>query len=468
LAAEAAKALKEEMGRGQEALVFTHLDADGLASAGIIAAVLARDEKPYMVRVVNQLSQEDYELVAKHNGPVVMTDLGSGYLEEIGKIRGRGAFVIDHHAPRGQAGEGTVHVNPHLCGMDGARELSASGATYLVAKGYSGDCPDLAAMAIVGALGDMQDKGARRELTGANESIVSEAEELGVLMVTEDLVFFGRESRPMYKSISVTTEPYLPGLSGEDDAVISLLVKSGIALKEDDRWRTIGDLTVEEKQNIFAAVMQKLISDGFDTAGMLELTGKVYTLVKEDRWTPLRDAREFATLLNACGRLGRQGVAVALCMGERGRALQESMSLVEDYRRATRQTIERLLVTPGAVNAYEHFTLVRGEGIVDEKMLGAVASILSASPVMKKDRPLFATALLGDGSVRVSGRLDGNHAKAMDLGRMLSEASSRVGGTGGGHDAAAGATVPKKRLLEFFEELSRMVAGCEGQTSTRS
>jgi DNA-binding PadR family transcriptional regulator len=80
--------------------------------------------------------------------------------------------------------------------------------------------------------------------------------------VMEDLIFFGRESRPMYKSISVTTEPYLPGLSGEDDAVISLLVKAGIALKEDDRWRTIGDLTVEEKQNIFAAVMQKLISDG--------------------------------------------------------------------------------------------------------------------------------------------------------------------------------------------------------------
>jgi len=468
LAAEAAKALREAMERGQEALILTHLDADGLTSAGIMAAVLSRDEKPFIVRVVNQLSQEDYDLLAEHKGPVVLTDLGSGYLEEIGKIRGQGVFVIDHHAPRGEAANGTIHVNPHPCGMDGAREMSASGATYMVARGYGANCSDLVAMAIVGALGDMQDKGAKRELTGANESIVREAEELGALMVTEDLVFFGRESRPMYKSISVTTEPYLPGLSGEDDAVISLLVKSGIALKEDDRWRTMGDLTVEEKQNVFAAVMQKLISDGYETAGMLELTGKVYTLVKEDRWTPLRDAREFATLLNACGRLGRQGVAVALCMGERGRTLQESMALVEDYRRATRQTIEKLLATPGAVNAYEHFTLIRGEGIVDEKMLGAVASILSASPVMKKDRPLFATALIDDVRVRVSGRVDGNRAKAMDLGKMMSAASSKVGGTGGGHDAAAGATIPKKRLLEFFEEVSRMVAECEGRASMQS
>ena len=463
MAAQAASILKEAMEKDQEALVLTHLDADGLASAGIIASVLARDEKPFMVRVVNQLSQEDYEFLAKHKGPIVMTDLGSGYLDEIGGIKS--IFVIDHHMPRGKAGEGTIHVNPHLCGIDGTREMSASGATYLVAREYDGSSSNLAAMAIVGALGDMQDKVGKRALTGANEAIVREAEESGVLEVMEDLIFFGRESRPMYKSISVTTEPYLPGLSGEDDAVIALLVKAGIALKEDDRWRTIGDLTVEEKQNIFAAVMQKLISDGFDTSGMLELTGKVYTLVKEDRWTPLRDAREFATLLNACGRLSRQGIAIALCMGERGRVLQESMALVEEYRRATRQTIEKLLATPGAVNMYENFTLLSGEGIVEEKMLGAIASILSASPIMRRDKPLFATALLDDKRVRVSGRADGN---IIDVGRIMSEASSKVGGIGGGHDAAAGATIPRKKVVEFFEDVSRMVAECEKRSSTQS
>jgi single-stranded-DNA-specific exonuclease len=250
--------------------------------------------------------------------------------------------------------------------------------------------------------------------------------------------------------------------------VISLLVRAGIALKDDDRWRTIGDLSEEEKQNIFGAVMQKLIADGYDTSGMLELTGKVYTLVGEDRWTPLRDAREFATLLNACGRLGRQGVAVALCMGERGPALQEAMSLVEEYRRTIRQTIDKLLATPGAVNVLESFTLVRGEGIVDEKMLGAVTSVLSASPIMKERMPLFATALLDDKRVRVSGRVNGSLSKTIDVGKILSEASSRAGGMGGGHNVAAGATIPRKKIVEFFEDVSRMIAECEGRAQKQS
>ncbi|MGQ9514037.1 MAG: DHHA1 domain-containing protein [Thermoproteota archaeon] len=466
-AAEAASELRDATSEGQEILIFTNLDADGLSSAGIIGTVLARNGSPFMVRVVNQLSEEDYEFAAKHGGPVILTDLGSGYLEEIDKKLPKKIFVFDHHVPRGRAGEKVVQVNPHIHGIDGAREISASGVSYLVAREYDYKSRDIAALAVVGALGDLQDKAGRRELRGANEIIVNDAEEAGVLSVTEDLIFFGRESRPIHRSISSTTEPFLPGLTGEDDAVIALLVKSGIKLKEDDRWRTIGDLSVEEKQIIFASVMQKLIADGFDTSSMLSLTGKVYTLVKEDRWTPLRDARELAVLLNACGRLQRQGAALALCLGERGAIVQECLEAVEEYKRTIRMTMERLLSTPGAINKLEHFVLIRGEGIVEERMLGAISSVLHNSPIIEKSKPLFATALLDERSVRVSGRVDASLAKFIDISKILSEASKKFDGSGGGHNVAAGATIPRKKILEFFDEVSKMIEECEKNQGSR-
>jgi RecJ-like exonuclease len=468
-AAEAAERLGEVMGAGQEALIYANLDADGLSSAGIIGTALARNEDAFLIRVVNQLSEEDYDFAAKRKGPVILVDLGSGYLDEIGmKLHGP-VFVFDHHVPRGKEAESIVHVNPHMHGVDGAREISASGVTYLVARRYESSCSDTSALAVVGALGDLQDRAGKRELRGANEIVVKDAEEAGVLSVAEDLIFFGRESRPIHRAISATTDPYLPGLTGEDDAVIAMLVKSGISLKQEDRWRTIGELSVEEKQTIFASIVQKLIADGFETSGMPPLTGKVYTLVKEERWTPLRDARELAVLLNACGRLQRQGAALALCFGERGSVVQECLETAEDYRRAIRSTIEKLLAMPGTINKLERFVLVRGEGIVEEKMLGAIASVLFNSPIMEKGKPLFVTALLGDKMARVSGRIDASTADLVDIGKILSDASAKLDGNGGGHRVAAGATIPRKKILEFFEEIARMIGECEkSQGLTRS
>ncbi|MEM0265546.1 MAG: hypothetical protein QXP13_06135, partial [Candidatus Methanomethylicia archaeon] len=38
--------------------VFTHLDADGLASGGIICSILKKLEAPFRIRVFNQLTED--------------------------------------------------------------------------------------------------------------------------------------------------------------------------------------------------------------------------------------------------------------------------------------------------------------------------------------------------------------------------------------------------------------------------
>jgi oligoribonuclease NrnB/cAMP/cGMP phosphodiesterase (DHH superfamily) len=43
------------------------------------------------------------------------------------------------------------------------------------------------------------------------------------------------------------------------------------------------------------------------------------------------------------------------------------------------------------------------------------------------------------------------------LGRLVNEISANLGGSGGGHDKASGAVIPKNRLEEFIEELDRRI-----------
>jgi single-stranded DNA-specific DHH superfamily exonuclease len=63
-----------------------------------------------------------------------------------------------------------------------------------------------------------------------------------------------------------------------------------------------------------------------------DLIGYVYTLAREDKRSLLRDAREFSTMLNACGRIGRAGAGIALCMGDRNTALSTGEEIMSTYK----------------------------------------------------------------------------------------------------------------------------------------
>jgi single-stranded-DNA-specific exonuclease len=45
----------------------------------------------------------------------------------------------------------------------------------------------------------------------------------------------------------------------------------------------------------------------------------------------------------------------------------------------------------------------------------------------------------------------------LDLSVVMSEAADAVGGGGGGHDVAAGATIPREQRDTFLEEADRIV-----------
>ena len=116
-------------------------------------------------------------------------------------------------------------MNPHLFGIDGATDVSGSGVAYFVAKAVNRANVDLAPVALVGALGDMQDKYEQRSLCCLNEIIVNDAVAAGLLKVEKDLTFFGRETRPIHRTLATTTNPFIPGLSGEEDKALAFLCK---------------------------------------------------------------------------------------------------------------------------------------------------------------------------------------------------------------------------------------------------
>ncbi|MGB9713362.1 MAG: DHHA1 domain-containing protein [Candidatus Bathyarchaeales archaeon] len=442
--------------------VFSHLDADGIAAAGIIGKALSRLDAKFRIRITQWIDEKIVgEIISEKPSLVILSDFGSGYLDMLTeKVADFKIVILDHHQIIGKESASFVHVNPHLHGVDGARDLSGSGVAYFVAKALDKVNVDLAPMAVVGALGDMQDKYDQRKLSGLNERIVEDALNAGLLTIEKDLIFFGRETRPIHKILASTTNPFIPGISGEEDKSLAFLVSLDIKPKYGEKWRALRDLSDEEKKRLCSALAEYLLSKGLHYE-VTNLIGHVYILTREEPWTPLRDAREFAVLLNATGRMDKPSLGVAICMGDRGSVLEEADKVLEEYRGTINRYLGWVMEKPERMKELKNIHVVYGENFIDDKIIGAVSSILLTS-LPNPEKPLIACANVEEENLaKISARaIDTVTSSGVNLGEIMRVAAERCGGNGGGHDVAAGAQVPIEKVNEFIETVNDLVGRC--------
>ena len=354
-AALGAKQILETVQHGGFIHVFSHLDADGVAAAGIIGKTLFRLDSRFRVRVTQWIDEKIIgEIVADTPDLVILTDFGSGYLDLLkAKVPQFKVLVLDHHQIVGSPGINIIQVNPHLHGIDGATDVSGSGVAYFVAKAVNAQNVDLSPIALVGALGDMQDKYDQRKLGGLNEKILEDAVNANLIKVEKDLTFFGRETRPIHRTLANTTSPFIPDISGEEDKSLAFLASLDIKTKDGEKWRALRDLSDEEKKRLASALADHLMSKGlhFEVANLI---GNIYVLVREEPWTPLRDAREFAVVLNSTGRMDRPSLGIALCMGDRGSALEEANGVLDEYRKSINKYLGWVMEKPERMREFEN------------------------------------------------------------------------------------------------------------------
>jgi RecJ-like exonuclease len=458
-ASEAADLLSEYVEKGEIIHIVSHLDADGLAAAGIIGKSLFRLDGFFRIRINRWVDEKILnELAAEKPALTVFTDLGSGYLDLLKSgLSDLPVIILDHHQLVGEPSQNFIQVNPHVHGIDGARDLSGAGVSYLVAKALDKKNEDLACLAVVGALGDLQDKYGQRKLGGVNEMIVEDAVKAGYLKVETDLLLFGRETRPIHKALASSTDFFIPGISGEEDKSLAFLTSLKIAPKHKDKWRALRDLSENEKKELFSALVDYLTAKGFSGNVALNLIGNVYTLTHEEPWTPMRDAREFASLLNATGRMDKPSLGVALCMGDRGSALEEANVVLEEYRRTITKYMNWLTEKPERIQELNHIYVIHGGKTIDDKVISAISTILSTS-LPKPEKPLIAYSIIPqEGVAKISVRAPNLMSEVINLGEIMRIAAEKFSGRGGGHDVAAGAQVPIPKIEEFLKFTDELI-----------
>ena len=467
-----AEACADRLRQADSVLLAAHIDADGLTSAAVAATALERAEVPFETVFEKQLDEAAIRrIAATEHETAFFTDFGSGQLDVIAEYDDAFTPVIaDHHQPADA--ETAYHCNPLLEGIDGASELSGAGAAYVVARALERggvDNRDLAALAVVGAIGDMQ--GGADGLAGANEGIVAEGSEAGVLTEGTDLAMYGRQTRPLPKLLQYASDVSIPGITGDEAGAVSFLAELDADFRTDGehgeppgesgdgRWKRWVDLTDDERRTVASALLKRAVASGVPADRVNELIGTTYTLTREEVGTELRDVSEFSTLLNATARYDRADVGLAVCLGDRGDALDRARTLLRTHRKNLSEGLD--LVKSEGVTVEENLKWFDAGTRIRETIVGIVAGMALGAGGVRADRPIVAFASKGadDGDVKVSARAPyALVRRGLDLSAVMRGAARSVGGDGGGHDVAAGATIPAGTRAAFVEAAEERIA----------
>ena len=419
----AARLIEDHKGRIH---IFSHNDADGIAAAGILCNALLRRKRRFQISILKSFRESVLEDVFDDE-LIVFCDMGSNNIREL-EGYGRKMIVLDHHISHESVNtEDILHVNPHLVGMDGGKELSASGVSYLVARAL-GDNKDLSYLALVGALGD------RQEMIGGNRSIRDEALENGIIEIKKGAKIGGED---LLNGLTYSVDPYFD-FSGEEDKVKEFLNELNIG-------REIFSLSEEEMNVLCDALTLKLVKHASPDA-IRSFVGEIYSI----RGDGVKNLLFLMDLLNSCGKMGKSGLALSLCL--------KDLSVMEEAKKCLMDFKIRIITELKDLKK----RLRRGDNLQYMKIENKGVTGEIASSIIRYISPDLPILVLNEdkkeNKIRISARgTDKLIDDGLDLSITMKISAEKVGGSGGGHKIASGASIPTGKEEKFLETADAMI-----------
>lgn len=454
-AEEATAFLKPKLDGNTRIKIVSHTDADGIASAAILVRCLYSYNVPFSVKLGRAPNEDDIAQLSKDDHDFfIFLDQGSGQMDAINKhllAKHKDVLIIDHHPGQFLESPNLSYLNPHACGLNGATDVSASGATFSVVEQIDLRFRSLIGLAVVGAIGDRQELSTG--FTGVNDTLLKRAIDLGLIHESEGLKLVRRSLSPAVECLRTSTRPYIIGMSGNLAACRSLIDTLGISHSS-----LISDLGLEVERRLSEAVYSKVGALAAKEEFRHALWGAIYASATDDLVGP-RELREHAAILDACGNMRKPEIGLALAVGD-GNSQMDALALLSSYQEQMLRAMGWLVSKLASFKLTSTFRYIYAEDAIDSAVLGETLSLAIESALIPTEQPVVGMADASGDHVKVSARSTPKLTmEGINLGQALSKAAAEVGGYGGGHDVSAAARIPRERLDEFIIKLDKAMSG---------
>lgn len=415
--------------------VVSHYDADGISAAAIVCKALYRSGYNFHATLMRNPFDKGLARIAKEeNELIIFLDMGSGQIETIEKINSK-SIILDHHQfLKTKTTENVLQINSNLCGIDGNYEACGATVAYSFAISLDKANVDLSPLAIVGINGDKQYIGG---IKGYNKSIVDQALKNGFIREETGIKLHGEN---VFDALYYSIDPYYSKISGNSEGIDNLIKKLGL-----ERKTRLEDIDREKMKKLQSYLMLILIRKGCER-NILD------TVIRPRYFTNIFncETERLADLLDACGKGGNRGLGLSICLGDK-KSFEKAIEIEKKYKQEILEELIRL-----EEEGFKEKKSIRYFYSKDASLGGVVAGIAS-NFIFDQEKPLISIAK-DKGEIHISCR--GNQYlvdKGLDLGYAMKEAAKELGGHGGGHKIAAGATISLDKENEFLDIVDKII-----------
>jgi len=438
--------------------IYSHIDCDGITAGSLLSSMLDKLEKDHEVEFITLDKIDNLEI---ENELTIFSDLGSGQnVDKLGNSSSK-ILILDHHPPlRPMVYDNHVsgkflELNPHYYGFNGSYEVSGGGMSYLLARTFG--FYDLSWLGVLSAVGDLQNN-LTGKLVGLNRDILTDSVQKNLVLSANDLSIYGRQTRPIFVALSYFGDVNLP-ITGNRNECIHLLKSLDIPIKNDKGDRTLSDLTGKEKSKIFSELVRMLsreIPQKYIKHVPKLIAGEYYEFLNEEKYTPLRDASELSTAVNACSRHNNSDIAFKVLKGDRKLALDEMEDLTMEHRIYLAKKMDWVR---------EEDRIIQLENIqyfecseIKSEVIGTVAGMSLSLCDWRK--PIIGFTQIDNNRIKVSLRCSRLLAyEGIHFGNIIRKIAVKLGGNGGGHSVACGAYIMEDKIEEFLKLFDEYLNG---------
>lgn len=410
--------------------ILTHYDGDGGSAAVILTNAMRRKSIKFHLGFIKNLDSVKFR-ERIDEAPDIFTIIADAGSDQAGSIEEHeNVVILDHHFFRENKFKG-LNINARNYGVDGTREACGATMAFLMALAMDERNADLLPFMISGAIADKQDIGGFR---GLNRTIV---EHYGKEAKVEHSL--NLEGQTIEECITYSTDPFFWDLSGKPDNVKGVLKGLGI-----DASKGIFSLTEDERRTLAEFLSWRLLKQNAGPEAIKYVENDLMKFPNTEF-----TSKEISTIIDGNSKVGMNSVPVIYFLGDS--SVRDEM--ISNWKIFKTKLIE---YTYRAYKEIFEDSHVRYFYAPESEMAGAISGILMLY-LLKQDKPLIGFNV-GTGDTKVSSRGSRRQVqRGLNLSLVMKQSAEEVGGSGGGHDIAAGAVIPRGKEKQFVEIANRLI-----------
>ncbi len=410
--------------------LLAHYDGDGTSAAIILTKLCVRNGKKFHLGFVKDLSPEGFSkrIEEEPNLPTIIVDAGSDQIRFL-KDHTDNIMVLDHHfySPTDNR---ALNINARDFSIDGTREACGATMAFIFALAVDEENKDLIPYMLSGCIADKQDMGGFR---GINEKLI---EKYGSGLTKQHTLSLSGQT--ILDAIVYSIEPFFKGLTGDLENTKKALDEMKI-----DPDKNLDSLTENERNKLTSFLTYKLSIQGCQSEAMSYIERDEFFL--DDGLT----ASMLSRIIDANSKNGDNNIPVEYFLGNT--SLRDEM--MGNLKKYDTKLIDYILRSMKSMTQEKNIQFFYAPG---SEMAGAISGQLMLY-LANQTKPIFGFNA-GETQTLISSR--GNRRmveRGLNLSSVMSECSQKVGGSGGGHDIAAGGSIPKGTERQFIELVDQMV-----------